>query len=94
MLAGVEMGLAFPDRADGVAPQVSRLCWPWPPVEPVLEPVFEPVLDPVFEPVFDPVEPVVEPDEDEDPDDEEPVAAPVGFEDVGTTAGTEEQALS
>lgn len=56
---------------------------PDPEVEPVLEPVFVPVFEPVFEPAL---EPVFEPDV--------LVATPVGLELVGTTAGTEVQALS
>jgi hypothetical protein len=97
MLEGVEIGFAFPEGPAGALPQVSRiasLAGPFsfwfpvvdpPAVEPVV-PVFEPVLDPVVEPVLP------------EPEVEllvvEPVLAPVGFEDVGTTAGTEVQALS
>lgn len=75
-----------PEAAEGVAPQVSRLCWPLV-FEPVLLPL-EPVVDPGFEPDEPVFELVVELDEDE------LVAAPVGLELVGTTAGTEVQALS
>lgn len=84
MFAGVEIGVDWPEGAEGVAPQVSRLCCA------LVEPVFDPVLvllDPV-DPVVEPVDPVVV------PDDDELVAAPVGLAAVGTTAGTEVQALS
>jgi hypothetical protein len=68
------MGVAFPERATGARPQVSRtvslagfsLFWFW------LLVVVEPVLEVEVEPVL----------------------APVGFEEVGTTAGTDVQALS
>ena len=47
-------------------------------------PLFEPVLEPVFDPVLPPVlEALLD-----------TVAAPVGFEAVGTTSGTEAHALS
>jgi hypothetical protein len=85
MLEGAEIGLAFPVEVFGpvgAEPQVLRAesFWFWP----LLVGVLVPALAPVFAPEFDPVEaPVLE-----------PVLAPVGFEAVGTTAGTEVQALS
>jgi hypothetical protein len=91
MLDGAEIGLALLAGPVGAAPQVfARLCWPWAGVLPVFPfagafPVL-PVL-PVLPalPVL-PVLPVLP--------EAEPVANPWGFEVVGTTEGTEAQALS
>lgn len=78
--AGVEIGV-WAVVAVGAEPQVSRFCGWLLPVLPVLE---DPVLDdPVLE-LPEPDVPVLELD----------VAAPVGLDVVGTTAGIEEQALS
>lgn len=74
------MGFAFPDGPDGALPQVSRTASLA--VFVGLFGLWVPVF-PVLEPELDPVELVAE-----------PVSAPDGFEAVGTTAGTDVQALS
>jgi hypothetical protein len=79
MFDGVEIGLAFPLGPVGATPQLSRTAsFVGPLPSDWLEPVLE--VDPESLPVLE--------------EELDPVAAPVGFEAVGSTAGTEGQALS